>query len=98
LPVVKFGVIDSDWKFVLVISLIGYSVPFFLEMKLWGIPLELWTGIIAFILSVAFFNFIRIGRKPYWLAHCLRALIENPRHRHTLPSDRSAAPWIRQER
>ena len=99
LPVVKFGVIDSDWKFVLVISLIGYSVPFFLELKFWGIRLELWTGVVAFLLSVAFFNFVRIGRKPFWLAHHLRALLESPRHRHALPRDGSAArPWIKQER
>ena len=44
LPVVKFGVVSSDWKFVLAAAFTGYTAPFLLDLKLWGAPLELWTG------------------------------------------------------
>ena len=87
LPVVRFGVVTSDWKFVLAATLSGYAIPFWLDLKLWRVPLELWTGILAAVLSVAFFNYVRIGRRPRWLQHQTRALIENSRRRATIPAD-----------
>ena len=36
LPVARFGVLISDWKFVFVATLIAYSTPFLLDLKLWG--------------------------------------------------------------
>lgn len=100
LPVVRFGVAASDWKFVLAATIVGYGVPFWLDLKLWKVPLELWTGILAAALSIAFFNCVRIGRRPYWLQHRARALAENPCRRRTLPADSAREPrrlWIRQE-
>jgi len=97
LPVVRFGVVASDWKFVLAATLIGYAVPFWLDLKVWRVPLELWTGLLAAALSIAFFNYVRIGRRPFWLQHHLRALTENPRQRGRLPSDHARRPgrsWI----
>jgi len=97
LPVIRFGVVSSDWKFVLATTLTGYTLPFLFNLKLWGMPLELWTGLAAAALSIAFFNYVRIGRRPYWLQHRLRALVESPRHRRTLPVDAVKQPrrrWI----
>jgi hypothetical protein len=99
LPVVRFGVFTSDWKFVLTATLIGYGVPFWLDLKLWKVPLELWTGVLAAGLSIAFFNFVRIGRRPYWLQHRLRAITEKPCHRRTIPADSAREPralWMTQ--
>jgi hypothetical protein len=87
LPVVKFGVVSSDWKFVLGAALIGYTVPFLFDLKLWGVPLELWTGLLAAALAIGFFNGARIGRRPYWLQHKIRALVESPVRRQALPID-----------
>lgn len=97
LPVVRFGVISSDWKFVLAATLAGYTIPFLFSLRLWGVPLELWTGLAAAALSIVFFNYTRIGRRPFWLQHRFRALVENPRHRRALPSDWSERPkrrWL----
>jgi hypothetical protein len=97
LPVVRFGVVASDWKFVLAATLAAYAVPFWLGLKLWRVPLELWTGLLGAAVSVAFFNYVRIGRRPYWLQHRLRALTESPHQRPTLPGDgarRPRRPWI----
>ena len=99
LPVVRFGVVTSDWKFVLAATILGYAIPFWLDLKLWRVPLELWTGILAAVVSIAFFNFVRIGRRPFWLQHHLRAATENPRNRRTLPRDQVRRPrrlWMRQ--
>jgi hypothetical protein len=97
LPVVKFGVVSSDWKFVLFAGLIGYTVPFLFDLKLWGVPLEILTGLMLGALSIAFFNWARMGRRPYWLQHKLRSFFENPRSRPALPADerkRHGRPWI----
>jgi len=94
LPVVRFGVTDADWKFVIFIALLGYSIPFFFNLKLMRVPLELCTTVIAFVGSVAFFNFVRIGRRPFWLQHQVAALTKTSRHRHALPTDKKERPWL----
>ena len=33
LPVVRFGVVVADWKYILCATLIGYLVPFFFRLK-----------------------------------------------------------------
>jgi hypothetical protein len=96
LPVVRFGVVTSDWKFVLAAALLGYGIPFLLDLKLWRVPLELWTGLLAAAVSILFFNFVRIGRRPFWLQHHLRAAMESPRKRRTLPRDQMRRAWMRQ--
>ena len=97
LPVARFGVLISDWKFVFVATLIAYSTPFLLDLKLWGAPLELWTGLSTAALSIAFFNYARIGRRPFWLQHRLRAMFSSPIQRRALPIDSARRPgrrWI----
>ena len=97
LPVARFGVLISDWKFVLAATLTIYLAPFLLGLKLWGVPLELWTGLGAAALSIVFFNYVRIGRRPFWLQHRLRAISTSPIHRRALPIDSARRPrrqWI----
>jgi hypothetical protein len=97
LPVVKFGVVASDWKFVLFAVFVGYTAPFLLDLKLLGIPMELLMALGAAALSIAFFNYARIGRRPYWLQHKIPALVEPPRSRAVLPADdakKPRRPWV----
>src|SRR5262249_44875224 len=97
LPVTVFGVVSSDWRFVLASGLLGYAIPYLLDLKLWHIPLELMTTVLAMVLTVAVMNLIRVGKTPHWLQHQLRALIEHSEHRRQLPTDsrRRARRWIR---
>src|SRR5207244_1622452 len=74
LPVVRFGVADSDWFSVLLISCAGYLAPVPFGITVFYVPLQMWTWLIATAGSIAFFNYIRIGKKPYWLQHKLTAL------------------------
>ena len=94
LPVVRFGVVDTDWKFVIFITLLCYSIPFLFNLHILNFPLEIWATIIGLVLSVAFFNFVRMGRRPFWLQHQLAALTKPTRQRHALPTDRKPAPWL----
>ncbi len=79
-------------------TLVGYLVPFFLHLKVWVIPLWLLTGLGSLVGSIAFFNYIRIGRRPFWFQHAMRALVEHGRHRRVLPVDGIKHPhrsWVR---
>ena len=97
LPVTVFGVVSSDWKFVLASGLVSYTIPYLLDLKLWKIPLELVTTVIAMILTIAILNLIRVGKKPNWLGHQVRALIEHATVRKRLPADRTKgiASWLK---
>jgi hypothetical protein len=94
LPVVRFGVPHTDWKYVFIVTLCGFVLPFVLNIKLYGVPAPMFTGVSALALSVAFFNFIRIGRRPLWFQHTLRALLVSPRERAALPVDGLNEAWL----
>lgn len=86
LPVVRFGVPDSDWFSVLLISCAGYLLPTPFGMTLFYVPLQMWTWLLVTAASIAFFNYIRIGKRPRWLPHKLRALVWHHRQFPALPN------------
>ncbi len=86
LPVVRFGVADSDWFSVLLISCAGYLLPIPFGITLLYVPLQMWTWLIVTAGAIAFFNYIRIGKRPRWLSHKLKALIRHHRQCPTLPN------------
>jgi hypothetical protein len=94
LPVVRFGVPHTDWKYVFVVTICGFVLPFVLNIKLYGVPAPMFMGVSALALSVAFFNFIRIGRRPLWFQHTCRALLVSPRERAALPVDGLNEAWL----
>lgn len=97
LPVVRFGVPHTDWKYVFFVTFAGLVLPFILGIKLYGVPVPMFTGTIALALSVAFFNFIRLGRRPLWFQHSLRALFSGATQRAALPCDELKEPWVRED-
>ena len=97
LPVVRFGVADSDWFSVLLISCAGYLAPVPFGITMLYIPLQMWTWLLATAGSIAFFNYIRIGRKPYWLPHKLKAIVLHHRQYRAIPNGRKGRfnrSWI----
>ena len=97
LPVVRFGVADSDWFSVLLISCGGYLAPIPFGTTVLYVPLQMWTWLQATAGSIAFFNYIRIGRKPYWLQHTQKALFLHHRQYRAIPNGRKRAfnrSWI----
>jgi hypothetical protein len=88
LPVVRFGVLIGDWKYILAATLMGYLVPFFFRLKFGFVPLWFVTGIGSAAISYAFFRFTKVGRKPYWFQHSIKAVFEGSLARRTLPADR----------
>ena len=99
LPVVRFGVVATDWKFILCATLTGYLIPFFFRFKIGGVPMWFVTGVGAAALSYAFFRYTKVGRRSYWFQHSVRALLDGPLARRTLPNDRRERfdrPWLRE--
>src|SRR5450432_2428714 len=88
LPVVRFGVADSDWFSVLLISCIGYLAPVPLGITVLYVPLQMWTWLLATAGSIAFFNYIRIGRRPHWLYHKLKSLYLHQHQYRATPNGR----------
>src|SRR5215510_8068537 len=86
LPVVRFGVADNDWFSVLLISCAGYLLPIPFGITLLYVPLQMWTWLIVTAGAIAFFNYIRIGKRPRWLPHKLKALIWHHRQYPALPN------------
>ncbi len=86
LPVVRFGVADGDWLSVLLISCASYLAPVPFGITLLYVPLQMWTWLLATAGSIAFFNYIRIGRKPYWLQHKLKAVFLHHRQYRAIPN------------
>ena len=94
LPVVRFGVPHTDWKYVFFITFAGFVLPFVFGFTIYGVPAPMLTGVAALALSIAFFNFIRIGRRPLWLQHTIRALVTAPSRRAALPFDDLNKTWM----
>ena len=96
LPVVRFGVADSDWFSVLLISCAGYLAPIPVGITIFYVPLQMWTWLIATAGSIAFFNYVRIGRKPRWLPHKLRAVFFDHRLNRAIPNGKRKfnRPWL----
>jgi hypothetical protein len=86
LPVVRFGVADSDWFTVLLISCAGYLAPVPFGITVLYVPLQMWTWLFATAGSIAFFNYVRIGRKPCWLPHKVKAIFYHHRQYRSLPN------------
>ena len=97
LPVVRFGVVVADWKYILGATLAGYLIPFFFRLKIGVVPLWFVSAIGTAALSYAFFRYTKIGRRSYWFQHSTKALIEGSVARRTLPGDRARRPlkpWL----
>jgi len=94
LPVVRFGVADSDWFTVLLISCAGYLAPVAFGITVLYVPLQMWTWLLATAGSIAFFNYIRIGRRPYWLQHKFKATFSHHRQNRSIPNGK-ARPFRR---
>ena len=97
LPVVRFGVADSDWLSVLLISCGSYLAPIPFGITVLYVPLQIWTWLLATAGSIAFFNYIRIGRRPHWLPHKMKSIWLHHRQYPALPNGkkrRFRSSWL----
>lgn len=96
LPVLRFGITDEDWGFVIVAAILGYAVPFIFGMKIGNVPLEIVGWIVATGLTILILNIIRRKSRPAWLRHVIQARLQGSVSRRRLPGD-TACAWLKSE-
>jgi hypothetical protein len=93
LPVLRFGITDEDWGFVILASIAGYAVPFLLGWKYKQVPLELVGWLVLMGSSILALNLLRRHNRPAWLKHVLQAALAGRVQRRWLPREYSPA-WL----
>lgn len=94
LPILRFGITDEDWGFVIGAAITGYAVPFLFGLKVAGLPLELVGWLAAMGTSVLILNILRRKTRPAWLWHALQARLRGGVSRRRLPDD-AIARWLK---
>lgn len=95
LPVLRFGITDEDWGFVIVAAILGYAIPFLFGMKIGSVPLEIVGWVVVAGVTIFFLNIIRRKSRPAWLRHIIRARMQGGISRRRLPDD-AAQAWLKQ--
>ena len=96
LSVLRFGITDEDWGFVIVAAILGYAVPFLFGMKIGNVPLEIVGWIVATGLTILILNIIRRKSRPAWLRHVIQARLQGAVSHRRLPGDAGRA-WLKQD-
>lgn len=96
LPVLRFGITDEDWGFVIIAAILGYAVPFLFGMKIGNVPLEIVGWIVTTGLTILILNIIRRKSRPAWLRHVIQARLQGEMSRRRLPGD-AACTWLKSE-
>ena len=96
LPVLRFGITDEDWGFVILAGIAGYAVPFLLGLEVNHIPVELIGWVVMMGASILVLNLIRKKNRPGWLKHTMQSRLRGKRSRRYLPNETSA-DWLVRE-
>ncbi|MCI0390774.1 MAG: hypothetical protein MOB07_18670 [Acidobacteria bacterium] len=95
LPVLRFGITDEDWGFVIVAAILGYAIPFMFGMKIGNVPLEIVGWIVTTGLTILILNIIRRKSRPAWLRHVIQARLQGAVRHRRLPGNVGRA-WLKQ--
>jgi hypothetical protein len=95
LPVLRFGITDEDWGFVIIAAIFGYAIPFLFGLKVGSVPLEMVGWIITMGLTILTLNIIRRKSRPAWLRHVIQAKVQAEISRRKLPGENAPA-WLKQ--
>lgn len=90
-PLVTRGVYDRDLPYVYVGTLLVLAFSFWMDFKIYRVPLPVINGLGAYLLLMAFFAWTRVGRPPLWFPHFLFAMVFGTIRRKLLPCDFSKA-------
>ena len=87
LPILRFGITDEDWGFVILASIVGYAVPFALGIEIFHIPAELIGWVVMMGASVLALNLIRRKSRLGWLKFTLQSKLRGGVSRRWLPGE-----------
>jgi hypothetical protein len=69
----RFGVFQSDWKYILVPTALAYFLPFVFGIWIYYIPLGFPLGLLIFMVLLGSFNFLRASKPECWLKNRMDA-------------------------
>ena len=87
LPLLRFGITDEDWGAVILSGVLGYCLPFALDLQFGGLPLELPSAVLSAGGGALFLSWLRRRSRPGWLRHKARAALGGQAERRLLPVD-----------
>ena len=87
LPILRFGITDEDWGFVILAGVIGYAAPFALRLEFFHLPVELIGWLVTVGISVLALNLIRRKSRPGWLRHAIQLRLRGAVSRRWLPEE-----------
>ena len=99
LPILRFGITDEDWGFVILAGVIGYAAPFALRLEFFHLPAELIGWLVTMGLSVLALNVIRRKSRPGWLRHTIQSRLRGAVSRRWRPEETEwrHKSWMRTE-
>jgi len=69
LPITRFGVVDTHWKYIAAATMAVYLVSLFGRLRLFGLPFMFVGPPAVMAAGIAFSIFLRRNRPPRWLEH-----------------------------
>jgi hypothetical protein len=93
LPILRFGISDEDWGFVILAGITGYAVPFVLGLEINHIPVELIGWVVMMGASILVLNLIRKKNRSGWLKHTIQSRLRGNRTRRYFPNE-AGVDWL----
>jgi hypothetical protein len=69
MPITRFGVIDTHWKYIAAATMAVYLVSLFARLRLFGFPFIFIGPPAVMAAGITFSIFLRRNRPPRWLEH-----------------------------
>lgn len=87
-PMKKYGIVLEDAPFILLTGFLFFFLSFFFDLRLYGFPLATPGLFIGFIIGIAFFKWMRVGKRAGYAAHLISDFLTSGSvRRGWLPSD-----------
>ena len=98
-PHYKWGMLDSDWIWIGLLTLGPFLVLFILDtfiypIRIYRLPIYVFIEPLLLIGTPLFFRWSKHGRLGRWLQHVGQDFVESSTHRSMLPREVERTPWL----
>lgn len=92
----RFGVLSTDWKYILIPTAVMYFLPFLFGLWFYYIPLGFPLGVLTFLILLGIFNFLRASKPECWMKNRLDAASDGwVKFRPPLNGEFETTDWIK---
>lgn len=84
----KYGIVLEDAPFILLTGFLFFFLAYLFDLRIYGMPLMTPGLFVGFICGIAFFKWMRVGKRPGYAVHLITdRLTSGCVRRGWLPSD-----------